>query len=354
MALNLEALNIQRIAVTTIPKRNEGRMPAVPVHASLLTRLDQSGIDVFQTRITSALGRRSHGVELTIVDSNQDSFMQQAAKLMYMNDEDFLSNCRTISKKLADIQASLDLAASKLIIIDGCIGEGQNKFLAVIKADLQDGFRDDNVSGAALLQNLFLTPTQRLYKIGLLEEVVSNQNDEDGLKNQDDFRIYLFDHLITALETRNAAHYFYRQFLGADMLQSQKKITRDFYELSIKFINSAPIDRDAKFDLVDALRTELRSNRATVHSETFATDHMGEDLQQEYLDYLTRNNFGHDSFSKDIEFIKGKLKRRQRMKFSQGVELSTPPDKLTSLVTIQESNAERTVLVINATIQSQE
>ncbi|OQW68679.1 MAG: hypothetical protein BVN34_08340 [Proteobacteria bacterium ST_bin12] len=354
MALNLEALTIQRIAVNTIPKRNEGRIPATPIYASLLTTLNQSGLDVFQNRITSALGKRSHGVELTIVDSNHNSFMQQAAKLMYMNDADYLLNSRVIATRLADVQASLDLAASKLIIIDGRIGEGQHRFLAVIKADLQDGFRDDNVSGAALLQNLFLTPTQRLYKIGFLEEVIANPNDEEGLKNSDDFRIHLFDHLITALETRNAAHYFYKQFLGADMLHSQKKITRDFYDLTIKYINAVPIDRDAKFDLVDALRSELKSNRTTIHSETFATDHMGEGLQQSYLDFLAQNNFNYDNFSKDTEFIKGKLKRRQRMRFSHGVEITTPADSLTQLVTIQESNAQRTILVINAAIESQE
>lgn len=354
MALDLEALTIRRIAVHTIPTRLDGKLAATPIYATLLTLLNASGLDVFQKRITSALGKRSHGVELTIVDTQQDSFMQLAAKLMYVNDAQFLVDSKVLAKKLADIQASRDLAASKLLIIDGNIGEGQRKFLAVIKADLQDGFRDDDVSGATLLENLFLTPTQRLYKIGLLEEVVANPADEDNLKDAEDFRVHLFDHLISALETKSAAHYFYRQFLGADILHSEKKITRDFYDLTIKYINASPIDRDTKFDLVDALRTELRSNRATIHSETFATDHMGEELQQGYLDFLAKNNFNYDNFSKDTEFIKGKLKRRQRMKFSHGVEISTPADSLTNLVNVQESNAQRTVLVINAAIESQE
>lgn len=354
MALDLEALTIRRIAVHTIPKRGDGKIAATPIYATLLTLLNPSGLDVFQKRITSALGKRSHGVELTIVDSQQDSFMQHAVKLMYVNDAQFLLDSKVLAKKLADIQASRDLAASKLLIIDGSIGEGQRKFLAVIKADLQDGFKDDDVSGAALLENLFLTPTQRLYKIGLLEEVVANPAEEDDLRDADDFKIHLFDHLISALETKSAAHYFYRQFLGSDILHSQKKITRDFYDLTIKYINASTVDRDTKFDLVDALRTELRSNRATIHSETFATDHMGEELQQGYLDFLAQNNFNYDNFSKDTEFIKGKLKRRQRMKFSHGVEISAPADSLTNLVSVQESNAQRTVLVINAAIESQE
>lgn len=354
MALNLEGLTVERIVVHTIPKRSPGKMPGVPIYAPRLTNLAQAGKDVFQLRITESLGKRSHGIELSIVDFSPQSFMQIGSQLMYANDASFLSSSQAFANQLVRIQANLDLAASKLIVISGRIGLAQHRYVAVIKADLQDGFADDNVNGTTLLENLFLTPTQRLFKIGLLEEAIAEPVNDEGMRNEENFRVHLFDHLVTTYETRNAAHYFYSQFLGSDMLHSQKKITRDFFELSSKFINSSPVSQDRKFELLDALRTELRSNRATVHSETFAADNLDAVIQQGYLDFLAQNDFQAGAFSKDIEYIKGRLKKRQRIKFSHGVEISAPADSLHSLVTIQESNAQRTVLVINASIESQE
>lgn len=102
------------------------------------------------------------------------------------------------------------------------------------------------------------------------------------------------------------------------------------------------------------MRTELRSNRATVHCETFASDNLEDEIQQSYLDFLTKSGFQTAAFSKDVEFIKGKLKKRQRIKFSHGVEISAPADSLHNLVTVQETNAQRTILIINASIESQE
>lgn len=228
MTLDLEGLTVERIAVHTIPKRNAGKQPGVPANAVRLTNLAPAGKNVFQLRITESLGKRSHGIELSIVDSSPQSFMQIGSELMYATDNDFLTTSQVFATQLARVQANLDLAASKLIVVNGRIGAGQRRYLAVIKADLQDGFADDDENGAALLQNLFLTPTQRLFKIGLLEEVVAEPVDEDGMRQEDNFKVHLFDHLVTTFETRNAAHYFYRQFLGSDMLHSQKKITRDF------------------------------------------------------------------------------------------------------------------------------
>lgn len=223
MALDLEGLTVERIAVHTIPKRNPGKLPAHPVYATRLTELAAAGKNVFQLRITDSLGKRSHGIELSIVDFMPQSFMQLGTKLMYANDNEFLSNSRVLADQLATVQAKLDLAASKLIVINGRMGASQHRYMAVIKADLQDGFADDNQNGATLLQNLFLTPTQRLFKIGLLEEVLAKPENEDGTHDEENFKVHLFDHLVTTFETRNAAHYFYRQFLGSDMLHSQKK-----------------------------------------------------------------------------------------------------------------------------------
>lgn len=91
-----------------------------------------------------------------------------------------------------------------------------------------------------------------------------------------------------------------------------------------------------------------------MHSETFGADNLDDAIQQDYLKFLAQSGFQAGAFSKDIEYIKGRLKKRQRIKFSRGVEISAPADSLHNLVIVQESNAERTVLIINASIESRE
>jgi nucleoid-associated protein YejK len=288
MSLNLMGLEIIRVVMHHIPKRQDGRLPATPSYGEQLIELSPRAKDAFQLRITEALSRRSHGIEVAIVDSDEHSYFQVGARILNTNDLDFLSLSKALADRLAQKQANRDLAASKLIIVQGIAGQNSSKFLAAIKADLQDGFTDDRDRGVTHLENLFLTPSQRLYKIGFLLEVVASAPNQDSLYDERNYKLYLYDHLLTALETRKAAYYFYRDFLGADILQSDKKLTRDFYDLSTAFINGAPVDQERKVELLDALRTELRSNRGLINTRNFAVVNLDPELQQQYLDFLSQ------------------------------------------------------------------
>jgi hypothetical protein len=61
-----------------------------------------------------------------------------------------------------------------------------------------------------------------------------------------------------------------------------------------------------------------------------------------------------NAFAKDTEYIKSRLRRRQKMTFQKGVELSAPADKLHELVAIQSADAEETIIMIHSTLESQE
>ncbi len=63
------------------------------------------------------------------------------------------------------------------------------------------------------MNNLFMTDSQRLYKIGYIARAVSGDGKKDGQYVQDQHRIYIFDHLMTGTESRKAAFYFYSEFL---------------------------------------------------------------------------------------------------------------------------------------------
>ena len=76
----------------------------------------------------------------------------------------------------------------------------------------------------------------------------------------------------------NAAGYFYSVFLGMGIEKSSKKLTQDFFEHTRNFINQAPVDEETKFDLHESLRSELRSQKATLSTASFATEHLPQDM----------------------------------------------------------------------------
>jgi hypothetical protein len=102
------------------------------------------------------------------------------------------------------------------------------------------------------------------------------------------------------------------------------------------------------------LRSEVRSNRATIQTERFANDYLEESFRGEYINYMARNGVPQTSFSKSLEYIQSRLRRPQQIRFRGGVKVTAPSDQLHQLVTVQEEHAEYTILRINGAIESQE
>lgn len=353
MSIDLSNLQIEKFAIHTVPKRTPERTAGKVTYARKVLKLPAAAAATVTARITEALGRSSHSVEVAVVDHSASSFGQLAVQLMHGDDDNFLAVSRDVADKLATAQASRDLAASKLIVATGRAGLAKKKYLLVIKAEMSDGFTEDNESGIEHLTELFLTPTQKLFKMGIISEVVSAPA-VAGLYNLANYAARIFDHLLTGTESRDAAQYFYYNFLGTQPVISDKRLTRDFFELTKSFINSAPISQDDKSDLLDALRVELKSNNQIIHISTFAVQHMNDEQQEEYVAFMKANEFPGTAITKDTEFVKLRMRRKQKIKFEHGVEVIAPADKMSELVHVDDENAQKTVLTIYGSIEERE
>lgn len=354
--ITLDLLSIDRLVIHHINQRGADRNIIEPVFADDLLRLPGGALDMFTRRIAQALGHRSHGIEVDIRDVGPGSFFQYAAEAMRADEAQFMKLSRQLARDLAAAQTTRDLAPSKLIVISGVVGQLQRRYMAVIKAEMQDGLGETGQGQNKhidYLTNIFLTETQRLFKIGYLQQTDGHENLAQPYQSEH-FAMHLFDHLMTGTETRNAAMYFYSSFLGADIAASDKRLTQDFYERTLDFINSREFDPEDRMDLVDALRSELRSNKQTLSVADFGDEHFERGIRGEYSDFMERANFPVHAVSKNTEYIKAKLKRRQRMVFSGDVVITTPPDKLKDLVSIDTSIDGVTTVTINGTLQSQE
>ncbi len=89
-------------------------------------------------------------------------------------DNAFVQISSTLTLKLQHAQLSAAIPGGVVVCIVGTIGNPAHRFAAVIKAERQEGFRKRVRNGQTTLQlirDLFLTPTQKLYKIGFFVEL---------------------------------------------------------------------------------------------------------------------------------------------------------------------------------------
>ncbi len=352
-----EGLMIERIIVHRIYSRTADKQLVKPMTSNKLIKLNQNALDALQMRITKALGNKSHGIEMSFVETGDNSFFQSATTMLHSNEIDFIETSKKLANDLNKAQFSTTAPGGLLTVIAGRVGNESIRFVATIKAEPQDGFKADEYDDYVdmeYISELLLTETQRLYKIGFLTEIVS-QPPENGSYNVDNYRVFLFDHLMTSTETKAAAAYFYRTFLGMDIQKSSKKLTQDFFELTRNFIDTSSVSENEKLDLNEALRSELRSNDATLSIAEFAKKHISEELRPQYESFMQQKGFPQNSVIKDTNYIKAKLRRRRKYVFNNNVWIVTPPDKAEEYLHIEPRNEVGETLVrIKGQLQGQQ
>ncbi|MDO9054562.1 MAG: nucleoid-associated protein [Gallionella sp.] len=352
-----EGLTIERIIVHRIYARGPDKQLKEPKVSSKLINLEQAALDALQMRITAALGNKSHGLEMTISEVGENSFFQVAATMIQAQDDKFIALTKALANGLNKAQLNTTAPGGMLAIINGRVGKDSLPFIAAIKAEPQDGFKTDEKDDQVTMEyiaELLLTNTQRLYKIGLLTEIASKPANADG-HHASNYRAFLFDHLMTATETRSAAIYFYRGFLGMDTQASSKKLTQDFFELTRSFIDTSPITDDKKIDFHESLRSELRSQEATISVAAFGVKHFQNDMRKQYEVFMHGKGFPQNAVNKDTDYIHCKLSRRRKYIFTNGVSISTPPEKAEDFLEIEPANtAGITVVRIKASFKGQE
>lgn len=354
--LDIAHLAISRVSVHHIPSHGPNKAVAVPTGGQSLVVLTSAAKDMVVLRLTKVLGKNSNGIQVGITDDTPLSFFQIAAGMMSATDADFLSASANIAKLLAKAQNNVSLAPCKLIVIEGLVTAQSYPFVAVIKAELQEALTEKLTGSKATLDHLkdiFMTESQRLYKVGFLQRNVINPTITAGQRSVNQHSVYLFDHLMTGTETRSAAFYFYSDFLGCDIASSAKSLTRDFFDQTQSFLNTAGLPTDVRIDLQEALRSELRSNKQTLSVADFAATNLDAVKSAAYKNYMDKKGFPSHAVTKDIEYVKSRLKRRQKVVFSSGVMITTPADKL-SLIEVTDNSDGSSTVKIQGTVEKSE
>lgn len=358
MSFRFEGLSIRRLAAHTIHAMGVNKQSVPPDLADALIPLNQDSRDLIQVRVTEALSHTSHGVEVAIQDSTDASFFQVAASMMRADDDQYLALSKALAWRLTNAQTHPKWPGGVLMAISGAVGAESKPFVAVIKAEADKGLNIEQNGGQISLQivkKMLLSATQRLYKIGILVEITAAEAQPENGYNAELYRTFLFDHLLTATETKPAAAYFYRGFLGVDILSSAKHHTRVFFEETNNFIANLEVEDDRKIELREALRAELRSNEATLNPVDFAENHLQEGDRQDYLRHLHGKGFPEQAVVKDVEYIRSRLRRPRQMVFSSGVIVRIPSgEDVREMVSVDAQVDGYTTVKIKGTVEKRD
>lgn len=359
MSVNYQFTNLdmEKIIVHQIFQRNENRELIEPRYNNEFSKLEEQGLNELQQRIIKAIGNDSYCIEMEIADFTDNSVFQSIAKCLRSSNEEFIRISKDLARKLATVQTSRKIPGGIVVVFRGTIGESSNKYIGIIKAEKHGGFSLTETDTQLLLQylsNLLLTPQQKLYKIAMFIE-----KDEPGSVNAarrpDEFKVYVFDHNMNRSETKEAALYFYRDFLGCSIHHSNKKLTKDFYTYTKEYINCIEANDEVKVDLINALHTYLKIDQGnTIQINEFANRFFdNKDTIDEYINYMEDKNVPNHAISKDLTLIKHKLRRR-KIKFTSKVTITAPSNEFDNLVKVINSENNKTIVEIEGHIAQQD
>lgn len=344
--INFNNINVNRLIIHTINAKQTGQDYSTIDPSNEILNVDPSVLNIIRNRLIEALGRNSKSFELEIENSDIGSFFSLALNLNLLHDQDFINKSIEISELLAESQRKTTIPGGYLLILD-CVDNESNLSLSiVIKAEPHEALQYSNEDGHTqinLLNKVFLSPSQKLFKIGVLykksiEEVTSINESYGCILYDDQFRI-----------DSHPAEYFYKDFLGFSIGSNAKIQTQRFYDKTRLFIINKVLDIDTKNGLLSVLKNELTVNlNDIINPYNFANEYLSnqEGLRDAYIIDVCQEL--PTSIIKENTLIKSKLDKR-KIDFPSNINLSGPEAGFDNNVSIINNDFELENLECNNT-----
>ncbi|MGE4838601.1 nucleoid-associated protein [Yersinia enterocolitica] len=296
-----------------------------------------------EQRLTKVLSKGSKCIEMDIVE---DDPLGKIHTLHDAGEEVFVSKSKDIADKLGKAQTSKKHPEGVLVVVRCSYGiTKKTRAVAIIKAELHEGFTStvkDNVATIGYLNNLFLTPEQKLYKVAFFSE-----KSRLPVMNKNAYEVFLFDNNLTSKDDSGAAAYFYKTFLGLSISADSGRLTRSFYEITEDYINENCKSIEEKIDLSSALRIYIKTEQSEIiGTNDFSEKYIPVAKRDDYISFCEEKNPIISAFKKDDTLIRSKIKS-STFKFSNEVKIIYPSVNGDSPCKIIENNDEFTIVKIN-------
>lgn len=328
----VENLVVQKLILHEIFRRRDDKNVVPPRYGGQLIQLQPGPMDVFAQRVTDAMGSDSQSMKMDITDAGAGSAIEIAAALLNVNDSKFITTSQLFADRLANVQVARNLPGGVVVVFTGTVGNPARHFVAVIKAETQSGFRRElsqGVIGLRYLEDLFLTPAAKLYKIGLFVQRQAGQALPKG------WDAFVYDSGMSSSKRDGAARYFFGLFLGCSVPQDSAFLTKTFFEHTREFIRAMPAPPEQKTDLITSLYTYLKVDQTpTIEVAAFSNTYMSPSDQADYRAFMKERKFPQSAVAKDTTDLKGMLRQR-KLVFSNNIRLTAPPEAFKDLIEIR-------------------
>jgi hypothetical protein len=331
--IDIRNSTIKRIIIHRVLKKGKKEdHSSVEVSDEMINATDEVK-EVLCDRITEACAKDSRAFEAEIADCTHNSFFDFTHNLYDETDANFIEKSKSIGDKMAFSQKSASILGGYLIILDG-ITSDREKFVIVIKAESHEALRASKNSGEIeLLKDIFLSPSGKFFKIGVLYE----RNDDSLTYPNNQFGALVFDDQFLASNSK-PAEYFYSSFLGFTLDQNDKLSTKFFYESLLSLIQNNVSEYQKQKELIAFIKSFYKLDKTgIINPLEFADKFLDGDLRRKYTtEIMSRFN---RPFKKNLAMIDFTLKQH-RIYFSDKVKLSSPEEFFESNIEIIETKEE--------------
>lgn len=329
--INFNNLLVNRLIIHTINAKQEGQDSATVDASNEISEIDHNVLEIIRNRLIDAAGRNSKAFELDIENSNPYSFFELSSEISELDEAAFIQRTTEIAELLADSQRRVSIPGGYLLILDCLDNESNLPVIIVIKAEPHEALQfsiNGGHSQVNVLHKVFLSPSQKLYKIG----IIYKKTDIETENVNEQFGCFLYDDQFRT--DTHPAEYFYNDFLGFTVGNNAKIQSQRFYDKTKNFILTNVQDLETKALLVSALKNEFSINQNdTVNPINFATTYIPTEngLRDTYIgDVCQELPF---AIVKDDSLIRTKLAKR-KIDFPSNINLTGPEEGFDNRVEI--------------------
>jgi hypothetical protein len=332
--IDFNNLNVRRIIIHTINPKQNGQDSATAEYSPEILEIEENVLAIIKVRLIDAAGRNSKAFELQIENTNSNSFYDLSSDLNNLNNRDFITTTSVIADLLAESQRKTSIPGGYLMIMNCSDSETDLPVHIVIKAEPHEALQFSKIDGhsqVSVLHKVFLSPSQKLYKIG----IIYAKTDEALEDINEQFGCFLYDDQFRT--DTHPAEYFYKDFLGFSVGKNAKIQSQRFYDKTERFIMTNITNIEKKANLLSVLKTEFSTNAdPTVNPINFANTYIPAEngIRDRYIgDVCQELPF---AIIKDTILIKTRLSKR-KIDFPSNINVVGP----------EESFDERVIIIDN-------
>jgi hypothetical protein len=336
--INFFDVNFDRVIVHKIIAKTQDTDAGNVLRADGLVDVSPQTIQTIQDRLYDAASG-SKFFQLAISDSTESSFYGYAKDLHDSHEERFIDYTGKTAELMAESMKTGTIPGGYLIILEGKTDRTEKKVIVAIKAEMHNAMSLKN-NEINLIDDVFLSPSKKFFKFGLLFEYNEPQKEEfeDMDFPNDKWGAFIFDQQFRP--ESSLAEYFYRDFLGFTTEKNGKIQSRRFYNETEKFIMDNVLELNNKKDMLNLLDYEFTQNNQEVDlsprdfADTYIHDEaLNQDYKDDIVDYLP------SVIEKDSSLIKSKLFNK-RIAFPNNIKIAGSKDAIDANVEIIENEED--------------